>query len=382
MTEETSTPTTEAADVPSPPSGVADAIAQLRAETEESPAETPAEKEEAAEEAEATEPPAPAEEAEAPAEEEVEEVEEEEKEDEPSDSEPFKIALPGREAGDPDEEIELDGLTKAQRDAFIRLRKGYLRREHLHRELASVQRDRADLLEIDRELADSPHTFLLEKVKNPALVTDIALTHLARMIEDDESGYQGVIDRLAELEEDADKRAELLGKQKAKKQEAAAADGPLDGLVSEDPEVERVLQYLRQDIPTTTTKERARVYMEDALVELHQYMIENDLDRLTEADIETALAELPTPFLPGKAKGAKSSKSTGSNGSTAPVPPKAAPARTAPSDTGKRLATASVRRREAATVPAGGAAPSAAPTPMPKGGGVKEALAALRNNTG
>ncbi len=401
-TESTTTETTSPA-----PSPIAAAVAQFRAA-----AETPAEAEAPVVEEETT-----GEETdgadivtdeadddagdEAPAgDEDGEQETEEEAGEEEATGEPYVLKLPGRGPDDPDTDLELDGLTRDQQEAIARLRKGYLRREHLNSELAEVNRDRqeiatdrAELDEIEQGLATDPASWILGRVKDRAVVTDIALDHLVSLLEDDSkegrAAYQEFVDQLAELEENPTKRENRILKRKqaapAKQEKPAAAatdEGPIDGIVSQDPEVTKVLTHLRAVVPQGASPARARAYMELALAAVHEHMIEEGIeDAITAEDLDAITADVRRTFRFGNPGAAdRRGTSTGANGDSAPAPRKAAPAQKDPRETGKRLANAAVRRREAATVPAGGASPPAAPTPLPRGGGIKEALAALRKN--
>jgi hypothetical protein len=368
--------------------GVADALARLKAdaESEAGPEEPEAdgwdedprdEEEVAMEEGD----PEEEDEEDASAAEDDEAEDEAEEEDETPDGEPFTLQLPGRREGDPEEEIQLDGLTKGQRDAFLRLKKGYLRREHLNAEMAKVEESRSELQQVEDGLRADPAGFIRQHVHNPQIRHEVALDYLVDLLdsdnEDSTEAYNSFIETLQDLESDPVRRENHRLKRDRARPEART-DRTETGPSDTDPEVEKVVSTVQSFVPEGTDEAVAAEFMEDTLRGIHRYVVQNELDALSSEQLDeiTARYRRAYGFSPPQ-EGGKGKPDADTNPASAS---KGTRSRGEPRDTGKRLAKASARRREAATTPAGvGTGPLQSPK-LPKNAGVKEAIAQLRQN--
>lgn len=320
------------------------------------------------------------------------ETDPETKADEPTDDEigeddkPFVFKLPARREGEAEEEIEFEGLSREQREGLTRLRKEGLRRAHLNAELRKVETDReaivaerAELQEIESALRADPAAFITARVKDPAALRTVAVDYLVGLLDsekpEDKEAYEKFIEDLQGLETDPVRRENHRLKRQQQITKVKAAEKATTGTV--DPEVTAVLDRVKSFVPAGVPASKADRFTRLALEAIHEHLVDHELETLNPDEIEAITA--PVRAVHGFGPSAAGDKRTpaGSRGKETPATPPAAPD---PRETGKRLATASTRRREAASTPAGGGAPPVAPTPVPKGGGIKEAIAALRNN--
>lgn len=301
-------------------------------------------------------------------------------EDEPQ---PFVLALPGRRAGDPDLEIPLDGLTPEEQEAINRLRNGYMRGEALRERQEQVEARASQVEQMRAAIRQDPAAFVQnELARNRPAMQQIVMDHLVELLDDESEEargqYTAIIEQLSELEEDPVRRENHKLKRERERTAAQQTSQP-------DPEVMRVVSAVKAMVPPGTPPSKANAFAEDALRAIHRDLAERQAEEIAPEEVQKiARRYLLAHGLEAHAEEEETAAPDGQG--KKPAAPaqavKAAPRvrRVDPKETGKALVDRSRRVREAASTPAGGGAPPIAPTPVPKGGGIKEAIAALRKN--
>lgn len=308
--------------------------------------------------------------------------------------EPVRVTLPGRRPEDADEEWEIDDPELAAR--INQLRNGFMRREELHRQMASVQQQQEELAEVRDALQHDPVNFILDSVQ-PTVRADLVRHLLA-----DDEVYNAVIEEIAGWDNDPAERRARAAELRAQRYEqrdalasqvAARRDARNNALEIRD--------TIRGLIPEDWNEERAGTFYRYAIGDLKQYVTSNNINQLPPADVPVLLQRLgilqlfgiPVPAAPGTAPAA-TPPTGGANTAavTTPAPtaqpaarpnpvPAAQPTTAAPAQTvGERFRAAHARRSAAAAVtPAGVGAAPARPN-KPEGMTVAQSIEWARQN--
>lgn len=294
--------------------------------------------------------------------------------------------LPGREANDPDVEIE---IPKELEQDFNRLRNGYMRGEQVRRERAVLDEERVELradkeeLElIDRELTDDAAAFVLERVKSPEIRREILLNLLA---DDTTWGDAQLQEQLREWEEDEQKRHlfrastenERLKQSRVREQAAEVRKGANEGVLETtrvlsamvpadwDPATEREFHALALDRIAYAAGQRGTTHFTAS--EIVEIMGEKIL-RAYGID-PVAARDAAAPRTPPSAERRQVRRPAAKTGVVTEEEARAA---------GEKLKKESARRKAAAAyAPAGAGAPPAT-VELPKGQTVKERIAFVR----
>jgi hypothetical protein len=272
----------------------------------------------------------------------------------------YVLALPGRRAEDPEEELELQGLTKQQEEAFNRLKNGYMRRAEYDQVMTSVTTDRAELDSIEAELRDDPEVFFLQRVTGPQTRESVALALMRELLADEqgEEAYLRIVSKLGEYENDpdqmaADRKAALqkLASRKSQRPAPSARSSAEDG--SADDPVSVLVSNVRGCVPEDATDQQADDFTHDALLAVQRHLERTGKDDLDLDQVPSIIAHVLRGYgYPAPTR--KAPPAAHAKDAPASSPPQATP-QTAAGDTGKKLAAAAARRRSAVVVAPAGA---------------------------
>lgn len=304
-----------------------------------------------------------------------EEAEGEEAEGEEAEEEVFVLAVPGRQPGDPDIEIELEGLDADQREAFQRMRNGYMRKEQLHQERAAFEKRAAAVDEFVVRLEHDPLNVVMAELEADTRV------ELARHLLADEAVYGKVIDEIAQWDRNPDKRAAAQAELRLARREAAdAADRSIGETRAARESVQVIRSAVTSLIPEGMGEDEARGFWESAMYDLQRHANENKLNRMSAEQVVDVLDKSGAFRRYGISR-ADAERTVASLNATPTETPARARAKPRPSEeadreakartAGERLRSRAARRRVAATTPRGAGSPPAR-LQMPKGQGVEE----------
>lgn len=292
--------------------------------------------------------------------------EEEQPAPEGEDGEAFVLKVHARRDGEEDVELEFTGLDKETRERLAQMRNEAMRGSEYRERITVVESREHQLADIYAELAEDPGTFLSAKV-HPSMRKEAALAILDSLM--DQPGiYDEIVDTLNTWETDAATRAAA----RQEREEAANARRV-------DPEVRQNLTEIRNTVaawvPDGADPEQAKQFQQEAFAVLLGIVQARRLETLDVAKIPsfiTALAQEYGYNAPAPAGAPPASKPA----DAAPAPAVPAEKIEAAKDTGRKLVSASARRREVTAVsPAGpGAAPQSGLNPPP-GQSVEERIA-------
>lgn len=313
----------------------------------------------------------------------------EEEGDEDEDAAPtetFVAKLPGRRAGDPDIEIPLEGLSQEEREAFNRLRNGYMRRERAEAVMAEVAEERAELDGIYTALRTDPIGFIVGQV-------DKSLhAKLVKFLLTDDEVYDAVVDDVAKWDEDPkEKRAAVAELREERRREQEIAREQAARIQAARRSVQEITAALERMIPSGMDPDRAAQFMGYALRDLEEHTKRHRINDLTPERAIEVLKSTGTlrlfgikPKAPSARRRAPASPAAGTRSEGLPPARPKGPTeeriRRKAQKASEGFRQASTRRRAAAAVaPAGAGAEPVKLTP-PKGQGIKERLKWWREN--
>lgn len=309
-------------------------------------------------------------------EEEVDEEEEEgEEEDEEEEEGVFVAKLPGRNPNDPDIEIEMEGLGDEEREAFQRLRNGYMRREQLRVERDAFQEKEAVVNETIIALQTDPLNFVMDELK-----ADMK-ADLARHLLSEQDVYEAVRDEIANWDADDSMRERDQAKLALKRREAADAALRQRAAYQEAVESARMVAgVLDVLIPEGFTETEAQAFHDAATYDLERHVNSTKTNRLTKEDVIRVLNKTGALRRYG-IDPSDAERRVAALDATSPDSPRKARVKRPSSEvsreekarnTGKEFKRRSARRKNAASSGPPGAGSSAARLRPPKGQGVKE----------
>ncbi len=301
-------------------------------------------------------------------------------------SDVFVAKLPGRGPDDPDLEIELDGLEPEEREAFARLRNGYMRREQLRVEREAFEEKESVVNETLIALQTDPLNFVMEELKGEMKVD------LARHLLSDADTYKAVRDDLVEW--DTDDRAREAAQARLALARRDAADSAIQRRQAyrQAQETTRMVgTVLDAIIPEGLTDDEAQGFHDAAIYDLQRHVSTKKTNTLTKEDVLHVLDRSGALRRYGISPDDAGRKVAALDATPSSSPrrvraqkrqPSAASKEEKARNTGNDFKRRSARRKNAASSAPAGVGSSAATMRPPKGQGVKDrAEWFLRNRT-
>lgn len=329
--------------------------------------------EEVSEEEEDDEEPVEAEEAEEAEEGKEEEAEESEEAEEGDEA--FVAKLPGRGPDDPDLEIELIGFNQEEREAFNRMRNGYMRKEQLKAEQESLQEKEALVNETVLSIRTDPLNFVLNEMDG-----DLK-QQLARHLLAEGEVYDAVSEDLLDWESDPKSREAAQARLELDRRKSADRAARERASYREGREAARMIhQTVSALVPEGFTEEETDDFHDAALYDLQRHVVSTRTNTLPPEEVVRVLQKSGA-FRRYGIDPADAERIVATLNATPSDPPRKARAKSRqPSEadrvekarkTGKEFKRRSRRRKDAASSSPGGVGSSAAQMRMPKGQGVE-----------
>lgn len=289
-----------------------------------------------------------------------ESAEEEGETEEEGDEDEFVLSLPGRRAGDPEEEIALAGLTPAQQERMRQLRNGFMRGEQVRAEEARLRSMEGELEQIGAEITADPAQFLLSKVK-PEFRRAAVLEVLADlMAQEDSTEYDEIVETLNRYEQDPRERELDTLKRERDRLARQRETTPAPEQVAQQENVAAITNFVERCVSDDVEQDVASDFRRDAYAAITAHIQRHNLTHLPPEQVQQIIA----PYLRGY--GLKAPRGAATRPSTAPTPTRKSAVTTQQArETGNKLVQASARRKEVASVPAGAGSAAATLTPPP-----------------
>ena len=280
-------------------------------------------------------------------------------EGEKGDEETFTVGLPGRNAGDPDVEFEVDNV--ADRDALNRYRKGYMRGEEARRQAVAVQSERDEIEEIDLHIDIDPAGFILDKVSKDVRI------QVARALLLDADVRKDLEEELAGFDDEKDLENARLRSEADRRKISDAAKHKIAVTRATKANVNQIVANIKELIPEGMEREDWIPFYNLALTTAEQATRKLGRYQMSKDELKAALTEARVfRMLPGKGKSPPAKKAAGTDGSGGAQTKVAA------------LKKAKLRRKNVAgSSPAGVGSPPAA-VELPKNQSVTERIAHAR----